>query len=101
MVIVYTCGICDTRTARQITERAYRHGVVLVRCPECQNLHLIADRLGWFEERGEDGRGWDVEKLAEEAGGNVRVVSGDGILELSPEDIVGSTKDESLEEEKH
>jgi hypothetical protein len=93
MVVVYTCKVCDTRSARQITKHAYDNGVVLIRCPGCDNLHLIADRLGWFEEKGVDGRGWDVERLVEEAGENVRAVSsGDGILELSMEDIVGPTK---------
>ena len=29
---------------------------MLVRCPGCDNLHLIADRLGWFEEGGADVR---------------------------------------------
>ncbi|KAL3794739.1 hypothetical protein ACHAW5_004980 [Stephanodiscus triporus] len=90
LAIVYTCKVCGTRSAKQITEHAYRHGVVLVRCPGCQNLHLIADRLGWFEERGGDGMGWDVEKLLEEAGENVKAVTGDDVLELSLEDIVGT-----------
>jgi protein import protein ZIM17 len=90
LAIVYTCKVCGTRSAKQITDHAYRHGVVLVRCPGCQNLHLIADRLGWFEERGGDGRGWDVEKLVEEAGENVKAVSGDDILELTLKDIVGT-----------
>ncbi len=90
LAIVYTCKVCGTRSAKQITEHAYRHGVVLVRCPGCQNLHLIADRLGWFEERGGDGRGWDVEKLVEEAGENVKAVGGDDVLELTLKDIMGT-----------
>lgn len=90
LAIVYTCKVCGTRSAKQITEHAYRHGVVLVRCPGCQNLHLIADRLGWFEERGGDGMGWDVEKLLEEAGENVKAVTGDDVLELTLEDIMGT-----------
>ena len=90
LAIVYTCKVCGTRSAKSITDHAYRHGVVLVRCPGCQNLHLIADRLGWFEERGGDGRGWDVEKLVEEAGENVKAVGGDDVLELTLKDIVGT-----------
>jgi protein import protein ZIM17 len=35
---------------------AYTNGFVLVRSPGCENLHLIADRLGYFQE--ED---WDLE----------------------------------------
>ena len=77
---------------KQFTEQAYRKGVVLVRCPGCENLHLIADRLGMFEDRGEDGKGWDVEKALANAGENVKAVSHDNVLELTVDDIMGSTK---------
>lgn len=26
--------------------------MVIIRCEGCQNLHLVADNLGWFEEGG-------------------------------------------------
>jgi len=31
-----------------LAQLAYAQGVVLVRCPGCNSLHLIADRLGYF-----------------------------------------------------
>jgi hypothetical protein len=40
---------------------------VLVRCPGCDNLHLVADRLGYFEDASTD-----MEALARQAGDVVR-----------------------------
>lgn len=33
---------------------AYNEGLVIVRCYGCDNHHLIADRLNWFEEGNVD-----------------------------------------------
>lgn len=92
LAIIYTCKVCNTRSAKQFTEHAYHHGVVLVRCPGCQNLHLIADRLGWFDDStdGEDGKDWDVEKALKKAGENVKAVTGEDVLELTLDDVMGN-----------
>jgi protein import protein ZIM17 len=92
LAIIFTCTVCDTRSAKQFTEQAYRNGVVLVRCPGCQNLHLIADRLGVFEDQGADGKGWDIEKAMANMGDNVKAVNNDNVLELTVEDVVGTDK---------
>ena len=44
MVIVFTCTVCDERSMRTFTKKSYEEGVVLIRCPKCDNLHLIAVR---------------------------------------------------------
>ena len=51
-IIIYTCKVCETRQSRSFTKNAYHTGVVIVRCEGCENLHLIADNLKWFEEEG-------------------------------------------------
>lgn len=93
LAIIYTCVKCNTRSAKQFTEHAYRNGVVLVKCPGCQNLHLIADRLGWFEDMDDDFEGgWDIEKALARAGENVKAITNDNVLEMTVEDVVGNNE---------
>ena len=49
-VVVYTCRVCETRSARRVSRQALEHGSVLLRCPGCRNVHVIADRLGYFDD---------------------------------------------------
>eukprot|EP00241_Pyramimonas_parkeae_P022384 CAMPEP_0114277418 /NCGR_PEP_ID=MMETSP0059-20121206/780_1 /TAXON_ID=36894 /ORGANISM="Pyramimonas parkeae, Strain CCMP726" /LENGTH=201 /DNA_ID=CAMNT_0001397523 /DNA_START=1 /DNA_END=606 /DNA_ORIENTATION=+ len=93
LYMVFTCTVCETRAMKGMSRQAYEKGVVLVKCPGCQNYHLIADHLGWFEDSS-----WTVEKLLKERGENVRRGT-DGTLELSSEDLMGrSSKEQSLSE---
>ncbi|KAL1212563.1 hypothetical protein V5N11_036134 [Cardamine amara subsp. amara] len=52
LMMVYTCKVCDTRSMKMASRESYEKGVVVVRCGGCDNLHLIADRRGWFGEPG-------------------------------------------------
>jgi protein import protein ZIM17 len=86
--------VCSTRSAKKFSEQAYRKGVVMVRCPGCQNLHLISDQLGFFSDDGKGG--WDIETALAERGDEVRAVTDDNVLELTLADLVGTGKLEEL-----
>ncbi len=80
LIMMFTCKVCDTRSAKTMTRDTYDNGIVIVRCPRCQKLHLIADRLGWFGEPG------SVEDFLAQQGVDVRKVS-----EFSADDFAGWT----------
>uniref|UniRef100_A0A0G4HB80 DNL-type domain-containing protein n=1 Tax=Chromera velia CCMP2878 TaxID=1169474 RepID=A0A0G4HB80_9ALVE len=69
-VIVYTCSKCDTRSGKKFSKQAYHNGVVLVRCPGCDSLHLVADHLGWFEDDNKT-----IEDIMRERGEKVRTLN--------------------------
>lgn len=50
-ILSFTCTKCQTRSIRSFTKHAYHKGVVLVRCGGCDNIHLVADNIGWFEDQ--------------------------------------------------
>lgn len=84
LAIIFTCTQCNTRSAKQFSEKAYKQGIVIATCPGCQKKHLIADNLGFFTD---DDGGWNVQKAMEQLGQKVKVVTNDDVLELSLEDI--------------
>lgn len=72
LLLGFTCKICNERTHRTISRQAYSKGVVLVQCPCCQNRHLIADNLGWFEPRGKEDNNINIEETLKKRGEHVR-----------------------------
>merc|ERR1719356_729295 len=65
--LAFTYNVCNTRSARKISKRAYHHGVVIVTCPSCKSNHLIADHLGWFDDKPQT-----IESIMREKGEDVR-----------------------------
>ena len=99
LAIIFTCNVCNTRSAKRFTERAYNHGVVLIRCPKCDSLHLIADRLGYFSDK-DDGKGWDIETFMKSIGqeDNIKVATeGQEVFEVTLKDVLGDKIHDSVE----
>jgi hypothetical protein len=80
LIMMFTCTVCDPRSAKTMTRDTYDNGIVIVRCPRCQKLHLIADCLGWF------GRPGSVEDFLAQQGVDVGKGS-----EFSADDFAGWT----------
>ncbi|KAK6933399.1 Zinc finger, DNL-type, partial [Dillenia turbinata] len=83
MAMIFTCKVCETRSVKTACRESYEKGVVVVRCGGCNNLHLIADRLGWFGETG------SVEDFLAARGEEIRKGSLD-TLNLTLEDLAGT-----------
>lgn len=82
LAMIFTCKVCQTRSVKTVCRESYEKGVVVARCGGCNNLHLIADHLGWFGQPG------SVEDFLAARGEEVKKGSTD-TLGLTLEDIAG------------
>lgn len=85
--MAFTCGKCETKQARTFSKDSYDKGVVLLRCGGCDNLHLIADNLGWFRDQKTN-----IEDIMREKGAKVVTNVDDNSVEfnLKPETFITS-----------
>ena len=88
MVLQFTCDYhgpkansengCGERQTKVISKNAYETGVVLVRCQRCDNLHLIADNKGWFDDDTVN-----IETIMREKGENVRRLLSEDAIDVA------------------
>lgn len=90
LAMIFTCRVCETRSVKTVCRESYEKGVVVARCGGCNNLHLIADHLGWFGEPG------SVEDFLAARGEEVKRGNTD-TLSLTLEDIAGKKPWEIVE----
>lgn len=79
LAIVYTCEVCERRSAKTFSKHAYAKGIVLIRCDGCESLHLIADNLGWFSHI-EHGR--NIEQMFASMGRNLAKLDAESAQQL-------------------
>ncbi len=87
MSMTFTCDVCETRSTKIFHRHSYEKGTVIVRCPGCQSLHLVADNLGWFLDGPE---GYNIESILASKGQSVRRAvdsDEDSAVEFLPDDI--------------
>ncbi|KNC49184.1 inositol 5-phosphatase [Thecamonas trahens ATCC 50062] len=81
LMMVFTCDVCETRSAKTFSRHAYHHGVVLVRCDGCQSHHLVADNLGWTDAGGSGAPPGTLEAILKAKGKELRKLDGADALE--------------------
>ena len=86
-MMVFTCDVCNTRSAKTFSKHAYHTGVVLVRCDGCTNLHLVADHLGWMTDQVGNGKvPGKLEDRLEEAGKSLLKIGGEDAMAFVAQD---------------
>ncbi|XP_051218826.1 uncharacterized protein C24H6.02c-like [Lolium perenne] len=83
LAMIFTCKLCDTRSMKMASRESYENGVVVARCGGCNNLHLMADRFGWFGQPG------SIEDFLAEKGEEVKKGATD-TLNFTLEDLAGT-----------
>ncbi|KAK1146408.1 hypothetical protein N8T08_003195 [Aspergillus melleus] len=75
--LVFTCKPCGERSAHRVSKHGYHRGTVLIRCPKCQNRHVMSDHLNIFFDKKTT-----IEDLLAEKGAKVTKGYVDGDMEF-------------------
>jgi hypothetical protein len=98
--MTFTCDVCETRSTKIFHRHSYENGTVIVRCPGCDNLHLVADNLGWFLDGPE---GYNIETILATKGQSVRRAADDeeDAAEFLPDGTIHVKKSWQIKSQRH
>lgn len=73
--VVFTCTAdnCGQRIVKSVRRRSYESGTVVVKCPKCDKIHVVADNLGMYA--GITGGNKNIEEIAKAKGQSVTRVN--------------------------
>ncbi|KAI9046119.1 DNL-type zinc finger protein [Aspergillus affinis] len=75
--LVFTCKPCGERSAHRVSKHGYHRGTVLIKCPTCQNRHVMSDHLNIFFDKKTT-----IEDILAEKGAKVTKGYVDGDMEF-------------------
>ena len=75
--ITFTCKPCGNRSSHRMSKHGYHRGTVLIRCPSCENRHVISDHLNIFFDKKST-----LEDILAKQGGKVKRGYVDGDMEF-------------------
>lgn len=69
--VVFTCTAdnCGQRIVKSVRRQSYEKGTVVVKCPKCEKIHVIADHLGMYADI--TGGKKNIEEIAKAKGQSV------------------------------
>ncbi|CAF1090070.1 unnamed protein product [Adineta ricciae] len=94
MGIQFRCKVCNHTLQKTFTRQSYEHGVVIIRCDSCSNLHLIADNLGWFKDITQNGKFKNIAQMLQAKGETIHRIT------AVPTDDQSSTLEEKTTTDK-
>ncbi len=88
LFIRFDCKVCSTTNSKFMSKHAYTKGVVIIRCDGCQNLHLMADHLGWFDSQSPPGTIEDILKRSGKESEIKRLTVNEKMVEELPKELL-------------
>ena len=50
LFLAFNCKVCNFRSQKLVSKLSFERGTVMIKCAQCNNLHLLADHLNWHGE---------------------------------------------------
>ncbi|PWY78232.1 zf-DNL-domain-containing protein [Aspergillus heteromorphus CBS 117.55] len=87
--ITFTCKPCGNRSTHRLSKHGYHRGTVLIKCPSCENRHVISDHLNIFFDKKTT-----LQEILEEKGDKITRGYLDGDMEFWDDGSVTEKKAE-------